>query len=236
VPPPVANWAGFYLGGNVGGGTARDRSSYTFPTLGGPAGMTELFNLSPDGINGGIQAGYNWQASNWVFGLEADIQGSSQRDNRACVLLCIGTGPGLALVTYDARLPWFGTARGRIGYSVGSTLFYATGGYAYGSVTTKATVNIQTLVGNVEFSNTRGGWTAGAGVETPFTLLGLFGPNWSSKTEYLYVDLGTSAGTTAFPIPGFGLTLPFSSSSQVHEHIFRTGLNYHFNAPVVAKY
>jgi outer membrane immunogenic protein len=28
-----------------------------------------------------------------------------------------------------------------------------------------------------------------------------------------------------------------TNSTQVHEHIFRTGLNYHFNAsPVVAKY
>ena len=39
-------------------------------------------------------------------------------------------------LAYDAKLPWFGTARGRIGYSVGSTLFYATGGVAYGSVKT----------------------------------------------------------------------------------------------------
>jgi outer membrane immunogenic protein len=27
-----------------------------------------------------------------------------------------------------------------------------------------------------------------------------------------------------------------TNSTQVHEHIFRTGLNYHFNSPVVAKY
>ena len=37
---------------------------------------------------------------------------------------------------YEAKLPWFGTVRGRLGYSVGSTLFYATGGFAYGSVKT----------------------------------------------------------------------------------------------------
>ena len=85
VLPPAANWAGFYLGGNIGSGTGRDRSALN---VGGVGGTTELFNLSPDGINGGIQAGYNWQAANVVFGLEADIQGSSQRDNRACVQFC----------------------------------------------------------------------------------------------------------------------------------------------------
>ena len=89
---------------------------------------------SPDGINGGVQAGYNWQAANWVFGVEADIQGTNQKDNRTCVLFCQGLNNTYA--NYDSKLPWFGTVRGRLGYSVGSTLFYATGGYAYGGVKT----------------------------------------------------------------------------------------------------
>ena len=44
--------------------------------------MFETFNLAPDGINGGVQAGYNWQAANWVFGLEADIQGGPRKTTR----------------------------------------------------------------------------------------------------------------------------------------------------------
>ena len=236
VPPPASNWAGFYLGGNIGSGTGRDRSVLN---EGGapPLGVTESFNLSPDGINGGIQAGYNWQAANWVFGLEADIQGSSQRDNRACVQTCF-TGSGVfpaSIATYDATLPWFGTARGRVGYSVGSTLFYGTGGFAYGNVKTKITNSFGLGPVTTEISGTRSGWTVGGGIETPFTLLGLFGPNWTSKTEYLYVDLGTSAGAFTVATLTAG-TLPGSNSTQVHEHIFRTGLNYHFNSPVVAKY
>jgi outer membrane immunogenic protein len=220
TPEVVANWTGFYLGGNFGSGTARDRSSLTAL----PA-TSELFNLAPDGVNGGVQAGYNWQAANWVYGLEADIQGSSQRDNKTCVVFC---NPALVSVAYDAKLPWFGTVRGRLGYSVGSTLFYATGGYAYGGVKTKVTATAFGLSTTDSLSATKSGWTAGAGIETPFTLLGLFGPNWTSKTEYLYVDLGSTSGTL------FGGTLV--SSTSVKEHIFRTGLNYHFNSPVVAKY
>ncbi len=59
-----------------------------------------------------------------------------------------------------------------------------------------------------------------------FTLLGLFGPNWTSKTEYLYVDLGSTSN----------LINTATVTTNVTEHIFRTGLNYHFNSPVVAKY
>ncbi len=177
VPPPASNWAGFYLGGNIGSSIGRDHTAFTLAAVGS---STELFNLSPDGINGGIQAGYNWQAANWVFGLEADIQGSSQRDNRACVQTCNPLAAPIIFAAYDARLPWFGTARGRVGYSVGSTLFYATGGYAYGSIKTKVATLFGGTASNVEFSNTKGGWTVGGGIETPFKFLGIFGPNWTS--------------------------------------------------------
>ncbi len=210
TPVAAANWTGWYLGGNVGSGTGRDR---TF--LGTPGAAGEQFSLNPDGVNGGGQIGYNWQMANWVYGLEADIQASSQRDQKTVV------AQGIA--NYDHKLPWFGTVRGRLGYSVGSTLFYATGGYAYGGVKT----TISTPAGSVAFNNTQGGWTAGAGIETPFKLLGLFGPNWTSKTEYLYVDLGRKTNDI-----GGGIV----NSTSVTEHIFRTGLNYHFNTPVVAKY
>jgi outer membrane immunogenic protein len=225
-PPPPSNWAGFYLGGNIGSGIGRDRSQL---------GTMILFNLSPDGITGGVQAGYNWQAANWVFGVEADIQGSSQRDNRACVAFCLR--PSLFYVAYDATLPWFGTVRGRLGYSVGPTLFYATGGYAYGSVKTKIVADGGFGPSAATLSQTKGGWTVGGGIETPFTFLGLFGPNWTSKTEYLYVDLGSSSGSfTVLGVGGGGAPVVVGTTTSVREHIFRTGLNYHFNSPVIAKY
>jgi outer membrane immunogenic protein len=182
----------------------------------------------------GVQGGYNWQSANWVFGVEADIQGSSQRDNRACVLQCSTTGTPPLFVTYDATLPWFGTARARIGYLVGSTLFYGTAGYAYGSVKSSYHVQLGTENASPVFSETKGGWTAGAGIEAPFTFLDLLGPNWTAKAEYLYVDLGTATNTfigQAIPVAFVDTT-----STQVREHIFRSGLNYHFNSPVIAKY
>jgi outer membrane immunogenic protein len=114
---------------------------------------------------------------------------------------------------------------------VGPTLFYGTGGLAYGEV--KSTVfDASNVTPAVTFSQIKTGWTVGAGMETPFSFLGLFGPNWTAKTEYLYVDLGSaSSDVNITSFPGTG-----SFSTKVQEHIFRTGLNYHFNGPVAARY
>ncbi|MCG6205309.1 outer membrane beta-barrel protein [Rhodopseudomonas sp. HC1] len=210
IAPPPANWAGMYIGANFGGALGRNATTASI----GP--FNEQFSLSPDGYVGGGQIGYNWQAASWVFGLEADFQGSTQKDDRTAVLN--------STVLYNQKLPWFGTARGRIGYTVGTTLFYATGGYAYGNVKT----NIVTPISNETFNRTRSGYAVGAGIETPFSLFGLLGPNWTSKSEYLYVDLGST--TDAF---AGGLAV---NTSKVTEHMLRTGINYHFNQPVVAKY
>jgi outer membrane immunogenic protein len=226
---PTANWTGLYVGGNGGSGTAIDKSSAPVSaTAGGPPVFDEAFNLSPAGYLGGVQIGYNWQAANWVFGLETDIQGSTQKDNKACQYIC-ATTPVVEAVTYAQQLPWFGTARARLGYSVGSSLFYATGGLAYGEVRTNIGYAVATHT-NVEFSHERTGWTVGAGIESPFEVFGLFGKNWTAKTEYLYVDLGSSSDSNALP----GEFWKFDT--HVQEHIFRTGLNYHFNNPLVARY
>ena len=220
-PVVTADWRGFYLGGNLGSGYGRDRSSLSVP---GP--FVDTFNLAPDGFIGGVQAGYNWQAANWVFGVEADIQGSTLQDDKTCVLTC----SAVVSAAYDAKLPWFGTVRGRLGYSVGSTLFYATGGYAYGNVKTAITTNSFAGIVNNTFETTKSGWTAGAGIETPFILFGLLGPNWTTKTEYLYVDLGNTSDNFIIG------AVPATTTRSVTEHVFRTGINYHFNSPVVAKY
>jgi outer membrane immunogenic protein len=220
APEPVANWNGLYLGANIGSATARNESSLQ-------AGLvTERFNLSPDGYIGGLQMGYNWQAANWVWGLETDIQGSTQRENRGCLLSC---SPA-AFALMNQQMQWFGTVRGRVGYAVGQSLFYATGGFAYGDVKTGISEGLGGVPFNIEFSKVRTGYAVGGGIETPFDIFGLFGKNWTSKTEYLYVDLGKSSNSYAFN----GVAHTFET--KVQEHIFRTGLNYHFNTPISARY
>lgn len=225
---PVANWTGLYVGGNAGAAIARNASTYDVVASIDPG----RHDLGPKGFIGGGQIGYNWQAANWVFGLEADMQGSTQRDNEVCLLWC---GPPIGFdVTLDQRMTWLGTARARIGYSVGSSLFYLTGGAAYGDVKTTLvdTNNFGVVVvQQITAKHTRGGYTVGGGLESPVNPFGLLGPNWTAKTEYLFVDLGS---VTDQHTNTFGAT--FAHTSHLQEHIFRSGLNYHFNSPVVAKY
>jgi outer membrane immunogenic protein len=219
---PAANWAGFYVGGNAGGATALNRSSVMAPTY----GVAQTFNVSPDGFIGGVQAGYNFQAANFVYGLEADFQGSTLKDDKNCLFGCLGSD----VANFNQKMQWFGTVRGRAGYTVGSTLFYATGGFAFGNVKTTAQGLANGTPFAVSFDHTRTGYAVGGGIESPFEFLGLFGPNWTSKAEYLYVNLGRS--TDAFTVGGDA----FAFSTKAEQHTLRTGLSYHFNSPVIAKY
>src|SRR6516162_3805177 len=59
--PPVYNWSGFYVGGNLGAGFAN--SSWTDPFT----GAHDTF--SKDGFIGGGQVGANWQINALVLGI-----------------------------------------------------------------------------------------------------------------------------------------------------------------------
>jgi outer membrane immunogenic protein len=140
---PPNNWAGFY--GGVNGGyawnTGSDVSHVAIASdCGGLPGcivgvplVAKKATTSPEGGFGGGQVGYNWQASRWVFGLETDIQGASlNRTNSLTNGLPIGIDIG------SSSLDWFGTVRGRLGFTIfDSALLYATGGFAYGGVEDK---------------------------------------------------------------------------------------------------
>src|SRR5262249_47538302 len=77
-PPPMYNWTGFYAGVNVGGSWGHQDTALVTA-----AGTALTNSLDVNGVVGGAQVGYNWQGygSPWVFGVEADIQGSGQRDS-----------------------------------------------------------------------------------------------------------------------------------------------------------
>jgi outer membrane immunogenic protein len=242
---PVFNWTGFYLGGNVGyswgnsdNSTTIDRFLTGLPLLGTAIGTNTSSN-NANGVIGGAQAGYNWQMSNWLVGLEADIQGSGERGSST--ITCLGcSDDGANIVTsLTEKLNWFGTVRGRAGVlATPDVLLYATGGLAYGEVNVSGTVAGDGAVGPATVvlpgtSSTRAGWTAGAGVE------GHIGGNWTAKLEYLYMDLGTVSGG---PVQLTGILVSartvagLSYSSHFTDNIVRVGVNYHFNSPVVAKY
>jgi outer membrane immunogenic protein len=238
---PGFNWSGFYVGGNVGYSWGSSGNTEAISRLN--TGLV-LFNATSrndvNGVIGGGQIGYNWQSSNWLFGLEADFQGSGERGSSSIVCVaCADDGTNITS-TLKQKLDWFGTVRGRAGILVTPTvLLYGTGGLAYGDVKTGGSVTGNNGLGvpiTVAFpgtSSTRAGWTAGAGVE------GQISGNWTAKLEYLYMDLGT---VSAGPIALTGILVPVRTtaaaaySSHFTDNILRVGVNYHFSGPVLAKY
>jgi outer membrane immunogenic protein len=261
----VWDCSGFYIGGNVGGAWSDNRTTYTMPfttpgnsfaNCSAPAGVAlpvltgpNPFDLStncsrPSSVIGGGQIGYNWQRAAWVFGLEADgewqqlIQHSFVR---------FGSNPALGApmgsvatdtAYFRSEQDALGTFRGRVGWSGGPWLLYATGGLAVGEVKHSATEVLAPGVAcpvapsgtcrTGSDDTTKFGWTVGAGAEW------MFAHNWSVGVEYLFVDLGSSTITLA-PAGGF-----FFNTSSIkfddREHVARVKLNYHFGGPVVAKY
>ena len=219
APPAVvtSSWSGFYLGGNVGYGAARDpnRSTETGPL----ANFSETFNLTPHGVLGGGQIGYNWQAApNWVWGIEADIQSSAQKDSTTCATFC----NAVASTQVSQKLPWFGTLRGRFGWTNGPALYYVTGGLAYGEVTTNYGVNFNGAgFDQHNFRNAKSGRTVGGGIEAQLA------GNWTAKVEYLYIDLGNVTDSFIYtPTPAGS----YVESSAIRNHVARVGLNYKFGS------
>jgi outer membrane immunogenic protein len=241
VPLPIYDWTGFYVG--INGGYSWGRAATAYSVAGVP-----LFSTTQQ-MNGwvfGGQAGYNWQFNrNWLFGVEADLQATGQKGNillpnsPPCPLVVVAVVPcTITSGNVEQKLPWFGTARARVGFLPADRwLLYVTGGLAFGEVDTTAAVNTVTTAGaggpvtgtaSAVASNnvTRAGWTVGGGAEWVIS-----GP-WTAKLEYLYVDLGTVANSFA----GLGAFAPLATSSHVTDNIVRIGLNYRFGGPVVARY
>jgi outer membrane immunogenic protein len=210
---------------------------------------TNQFNNRSSGFLGGAQAGYNYQFSrSFVAGLEADIQGSTLRQNLNVTstegqLNVFGGSPGpfwVTTTTVSNRLDYLGTMRARLGViPTPNLLLYSTGGLAYGGVSSSTQINFNNTGGAVpgsssgSFSGTRVGWTVGGGLEW------MFSPNWTTKLEYLYYDLGSARYatggysadlgffSTGFPDSGVQ-TVGTSTTTHFNGNIVRVGVNYKF--------
>jgi outer membrane immunogenic protein len=256
VAAVVYDWTGFYIGGNVGYSWGRER---TDGSLSGTQNVSVFRTAGPNlissvdtvlgtlpligradvnGFVGGGQVGYNWQRGTWLFGLEADLQGSDEHGS-GDVCIVAGCPLGSAILTANYKLDWFGTARGRVGFlPTERVLLYATGGLAYGHFAADAPLI------PLSWGSTRAGWTVGAGVEAAIDR------NWSVKLEYLYMDLGNVGGNSASatavvnapntPQQGFNTvtttTLTSAFNTRFTDNILRVGLNYRFGGPAVARY
>src|ERR1700749_4879115 len=79
---PVFNWTGFYVGGNLGYSWGRSSDTSSLTNGAGTTLFTTAGSSNLNGVVGGGQIGYNWQVQNWLWGLEADIQGTGERGSR----------------------------------------------------------------------------------------------------------------------------------------------------------
>jgi outer membrane immunogenic protein len=246
APPPIVpnyNWNGFYVGGNLGWVRETDKGTSDFLDPGaagffgaGSAGEFSNPQSNSTGANsavGGIQAGYNWQISNWVLGLEADYDWAKTsahfcRQTDIASLPCSENGFGF--LNLSGSVDWVSTVRGRLGVTWDRFLIYGTGGVAFGKVDTSINATCEVLGGcgssfilvnsTADFSEIKAGWVVGAGIEALLT------PHWIARVEYLHIDLGTASHTLDL-VGTFGpQSVPWSRS--VTDDAVRGGISYKF--------
>ncbi len=169
------NWTGLYFGAN-----------------GGYAWGQKIDGIQAEGGFGGGQIGLNYQglsgiSPNVVVGIETDIQGGDINDTKG--------GDKL-------KTDWFGSVRGRLGYTIDKALIYGTGGFAYG--------NVKYSTPRWSEDKTETGWVAGGGIEYKIN------PSWSLKAEYQYLSLDLDH---AFKDEGL-------NKSRYEVNTFRVGVNY----------
>lgn len=210
-PPPAApvwSWAGLYIGADIGWSQINDSQA-----LSSPAFALTVPNRA-SGVLGGGHAGYNFQTGPFVYGLEADIDGSSIKGTYQI-------GAPFLLGTFGTdQLQWQGSVRGRLGVAADRALFYGTGGWAFGHFTDgyNSAVNNPVFVQSV--SSDRNGWTVGAGIEYALT------NNFIGRVEYRYTDWGTHTNNLNVFLAPPGLSLDRVTENQV-----TVGISYKFGGP-----
>lgn len=237
---PIYSWTGFYIGANVGFGG--DKFRYPFhafqrqlqaeaPAL--EARIDGTMSVTSSGFFGGGQIGYNYQFNNnVVLGIEGDFEWSGIEGKFASSGVLTNNNVLVASTKFDvgSEVEWFSTIRGRLGYAWDRVLLYATGGAAVGKVKSHGSISVSNangpvaqLTGQVSTSDTKWGWTAGAGLEYALAR------QWTFKTEYLYVDLGRQtlfSGVINDAANGFSAGAGIDVKTTLHT--VKAGVNYRF--------
>jgi outer membrane immunogenic protein len=190
-----------------------------------PLFLSDSYSFDPQGVIGGAHAGYDYQFSQWVIGLEGTIDGSSL--NKSVV--------GFPGFTDSINIPIQGAILGRVGVAFDRVLIYATGGAAIADVSNTYNANViapVSLFVSGKVSHTRVGWTVGAGFDYAIN------DNWSVGVQYRYSDFGrfTDYPSAAFsPVGGW-----FAAQHHLTENQVQFELSYKFDTtspiPFVAKY
>jgi outer membrane immunogenic protein len=203
-PAPVWSWTGFYIGADIGGAWATDVVS---PTIADGGTFPRSNNINTNGVLGGGTAGFNYQFSSFLVGVEGDIGYMALGGFKADAL------GGTEVDNINSGL--YGDATGRAGVIFGNALLYGKGGWAFFNGQANTTTGIAGFtVGN---SGTFSGWTAGGGLEYKLS------PALSAKFEYMHFNFGTQTAT----LTGAAGVFPYTNVLTVDS--VKMGLNYQFN-------
>lgn len=199
APVALPSWTGFTIG--VQGGYRFDETrgaGSLFDPVFGTATASRRFDLDT-GV-GGPRIGYDVQVGpSFVVGVAGDFSwGDARRTATESLVLpdlppvvggvdLVAAAAAVATGSLTVRHQWDATVRVRAGYLFTPTLLgYVTGGLALLDERVNASYTVNGVFGNAfSASNTRTGWTVGAGLETV-----LFG-RWRGHVEYRYADFGS---------------------------------------------
>jgi outer membrane immunogenic protein len=211
----VYDWSGFYIGANGGWGSSR--KCWDFVTPAGAFVANEGCHDATGGTAGG-QIGYRWQASSWVFGLEAQGNWADFR----------GRNTSLAILGVDneSRIDAFGLFTGQVGYAANNVLFYLKGGAAVTSDRFRTFAAGTGILTTSTGDDTRWGGVVGVGLEYGFA------PNWSAAIEYDHLFMQDR--TYTFVTPG----RIFAGNDRIRQDVdlVTVRVNYRWGGPVIAKY
>jgi outer membrane immunogenic protein len=170
------------------GGPAAAGAGAFFPAFGSNAASASSFVA-------GAHAGYNWQQGSMVYGFETDFQGMGLNSSMTGGLTP-SSNPAGDYAHTTGSIDYYGTFRGRFGFTTGQWLFFGTGGAAYGNVDLSSQFTTLGTTTALDVSQMKIGWVVGAGLEY------LLRPNWMLTLNYQYVDLGNvGLSSSAFNFP-----------------------------------
>jgi outer membrane immunogenic protein len=210
---PVFTWTGFYVGGTVGAVNLKDRAEHSTAFSDYCWWNCGTWTAKNTGVIAGVTTGYNWQVGSFVYGLEADLSGTSAKAK-----LDDFCGGGYCDLSQRSSLRALGTVRARLGYSFDRVLVYVTGGLAAADIQNRVVDNNDE--GLFDKTQWRLGYTLGAGAEYAFS------NNWSVKLEALYYNVGskTIVSDSILNVDGNRVAVRFKDDG----YLARLGVNYKF--------
>jgi outer membrane immunogenic protein len=218
----IYDWSGFYIGANGGWGSSRKCWDLTnnAGVLVAPAAPEGCHDASGGTVGG--QIGYRWQASSWVFGLEAQGNWADFKGSNVSLFFPFSRN--------ESRVEAFGLFTGQVGYAWNNVLLYVKGGAAVTSDKYRS-FDLPTNVLFDTASETRWGGAVGAGLEFSFA------PNWSVGFEYDHLFMGDRD----IRFTAVGTRLPagvFTATDRIRQDVdlATVRVNYRWGGPVIAKY